>query len=123
MRLQNKPGPLMPGLYKFANIAENASTIIDGTAAVSAEPERKRRYCKGRLRLIFPDGRGGDDYAVIRIRAEMMEIPGFRRNVIAGSFGLRPVVLQKAPGGWVIEASQPLPDDASAAASLRQKRG
>ena len=107
----------------FGNTAENANLIVYGTATVSTDPDMKHRYWMGRWRLFFPDGPDGDDYAVIRIHAEKMEILSFRRNVIPEPFGLRPVVLQKTRDGWEIQASKQVPDNLPAAASPGQQRG
>lgn len=87
----------------FGNAAENANLIIYGTATVSTEPAIKRRYWKGNWRLFFPDGPNGDDYAVVTVYAEKMELISFRRSVIPEPFGLRPVVLQRTSSGWAIQ--------------------
>ena len=87
----------------FGNARENANLIVYGSATVSTEPDIKQRYWKGTWRMFFPDGPNNDDYAVIRVEAEKMELLSFRRNVIPEPFGLRPIVLRKANGTWSIE--------------------
>ena len=97
----------------FGNAAENANLVVYGMATISTEPAMKRRYWKGAWRLFFPNGPNGDDYTVVTIRAEKMEVLSFRRNVIAEPFGLRPMVLQRTPGGWAIQTQQSVPTDVS----------
>lgn len=88
----------------FGSTAEHANVVIYGTASLSTEPEMKRRYWKGAWRLFFPKGACGDDYAVITVRAERLEVLSFRRNVIAEPFGLRPMILQRVASGWEVQA-------------------
>jgi general stress protein 26 len=88
----------------FGSIAERANLIVYGTATISTEAEMKRRYWKGVWRLFFPRGPNSNDYAVIQVRAEKMELMNFRRNVIGEPFGLRPVVLQRVEQKWAIQA-------------------
>ena len=87
----------------FGNARENANLIIYGSATVSAEPAIKQRYWKGAWRMFFPNGPNGNDYAVIRVEVEKMELLSFRRNVIPEPFGLRPIVLRKVNETWSIE--------------------
>ncbi|MBU0751238.1 MAG: pyridoxamine 5'-phosphate oxidase family protein [Gammaproteobacteria bacterium] len=96
----------------FGNPSEKANLIIYGTATFSVEPEIKRRYWKSTWRLFFSSGPNGNDYAVVKVRAERMELLSFRRNVIPEPFGLCPVLLQRTPQGWTMQAQQPLPADA-----------
>lgn len=90
----------------FGNTAENANLVVYGTAAVSTEPDIKRRYWKGTWRLFFPKGANGDDYAVIKVRAQWLELLSFQRNVIEEPFGLRPMVLHRTVDGSQIQAQQ-----------------
>ncbi len=87
----------------FGNESENANLIIYGKAAVIEESSMKRRYWKNNWRLFFSEGPDSDDYCVIKVVAEKMEVLSFRRNVIPEPFGLCPVVLEKTPQGWAIQ--------------------
>lgn len=86
----------------FGNEAENANLIVHGRATVSHEPALKRQHWKSNWRLFFPGGPEGDDYCVISVRADTMELLSFRRNVIPEPFGLRPVVLEREGEAWRI---------------------
>lgn len=99
----------------FGNIAQRANLIVYGTATVRSEPETKRRYWKGVWRLFFPNGPNGNDYAVIEVRAERMELMNFRYNVIAEPFGLRPVTLVRVGQEWAIQTQRALLDTADGA--------
>ena len=84
----------------FNQSDEDASLVVYGTATVHHEPEIKEEYWKSTWRLFFPEGPLSDNYAVIRVRAERMELLSFQRNVIPEPFGLRPVVLERTVEGW-----------------------
>lgn len=81
---------------------EDASLVVYGTATVHQEPDFKEEYWKGTWRLFFPEGPQSDEYVVIRVRAERLELLSFQRNVIPEPFGLRPVVLERSEAGWRI---------------------
>lgn len=87
----------------FGNEAENANLVVYGKAVVSDEPSLKRRYWKDNWRLFFPAGPDSDDYCVVEVRAERMEVLSFRHNVIPEPFGLRPVVLERIEDNWYIQ--------------------
>jgi general stress protein 26 len=87
-------------ILAFDDATERANLVIYGTATVSADVEIRRRYWKGIWRLFFPNGPVGDDYAVIQIRADRMELMNFRRNVIPEPFGLCPMVLERSAEAW-----------------------
>ena len=84
----------------FNQSDEDASLVVYGTATVHHEPDFKVKYWKNTWRLFFPEGPLSDDYVVIRVRAERMELLSFQRNVIPEPFGLRPVVLVRGEEGW-----------------------
>ena len=84
----------------FSNAGEDANLVVYGTATISREPKVKQQYWKGTWRMFFPDGPQSDDYAVVKVRAEKIEILNFQRNVIPEPFGLRPAVLERTAQGW-----------------------
>ena len=84
----------------FNQSDEDASLVVYGTATVHHEPDFKEEYWKSTWRLFFPEGPQSDNYVVIRVRAERMELLSFQRNVIPEPFGLRPVVLVRGEEGW-----------------------
>ena len=84
----------------FNQSDEDASLVVYGTATVHHEPALKDEYWKSTWRLFFPEGPQSDDYVVVRVRAERMELLSFQRNVIPEPFGLRPVVLVRSEEGW-----------------------
>ena len=86
----------------FSNAGEDANLVVYGTATVSDDPALKERYWKGTWRMFFPEGPLGEDYAVIQVQAEKMEILSFQRNVIPEPFGLRPAVLERTTQGWKV---------------------
>lgn len=91
----------------FSSTDEDANLVVYGTATVSHDPALKQRYWKGTWRMFFPDGPESDDYVVIRVRAEKIEILNFQRNLIPEPFGLRSAVVERTPEGWAIQPSSP----------------
>ncbi len=87
----------------FNKANEDASLVVYGTATIHHEADLKAAYWKSAWRLFFPEGPQSDAYAVIRVRAERMELLSFQRNVIPEPFGLRPVVLVRGEEGWCQE--------------------
>ncbi len=88
----------------YGDRRERANVVVLGTASVVDDPALRRRYWKGEWRLFFPDGPLGDDYVLLRIEPERMEVLSFRRNVVPEPFGLRPVKLARRDGEWVVDA-------------------
>ena len=86
----------------FGNQAENANLVVYGTAVVSHDLTERRQYWKGNWRMFFPTGPEGDDYCVVKVRAERMEVLSFRHNVIPEPFGLRPMILDREGDRWHI---------------------
>jgi general stress protein 26 len=84
----------------FNQPGEDASLVVYGTVTLHHEPSVKEEYWKNTWRLFFPEGPLGDAYAVVRVRAERMELLSFQRNVIPEPFGLRPMVLVRGEEGW-----------------------
>ncbi|MGB3851655.1 MAG: pyridoxamine 5'-phosphate oxidase family protein [Tunicatimonas sp.] len=87
----------------FNQSGEDASLVVYGTATVHRTPAVTERYWKSAWRLFFPDGPQGDDYAVVEVRADKLELISFQRNVIPEPFGLRPVVLVRNEAGWRVK--------------------
>jgi general stress protein 26 len=87
----------------FNQSGEDASLVAYGTATVHHELAVREKYWKSAWRLFFPDGPQGDDYAVVEVKADKLELISFQRNVIPEPFGLRPVVLVRNEEGWRVE--------------------
>lgn len=90
----------------FSNAGEDANLVVYGTATVSNDLTLRERYWKGTWRMFFPEGPQSDDYVVIKVRAEKMEVLNFQRNVVPEPFGLRPAVLERTAEGWYVRASE-----------------
>ena len=84
----------------FGNEREHANLVVYGTAMVHHELSIRQRYWKNAWRMFFPQGPEGDDYCVIKVQTEKIELLSFSRNVIPEPFGLRPVVLEREGQGW-----------------------
>jgi general stress protein 26 len=86
----------------FGHAGEHANLVVRGTASVWDDPALRRRWWKPAWRLFFPDGPLGDDYVVVRVIPERMELMSFRRRIVPEPFGLRPLVLERVDGAWAV---------------------
>ena len=87
----------------FGSASEDANVVVYGQATVLNEPALKQGYWKSTWRLFFPEGPRSDDYAVVKVEAEKIEVLNFQRNVVPEPFGLRPAVLEKTSRGWQVQ--------------------
>ena len=88
----------------FDNQQDRANLIVHGRAVINADPQQRRTHWKGTWRLFFPDGPLGEDYTVIEVKAERIELLSFKGNVVPEPFGLKPVVLIRQDSGWAFES-------------------
>ena len=88
----------------FESKRENASLIIYGRAVIETDPEIKKRYWKSLLALFFPNGPLSDDYVVVRIEPQRIEIINFKQNIIPEPFGLKSAVLINHKNQWQMES-------------------
>jgi general stress protein 26 len=88
----------------YGNQRDRANLIVHGIAQITSDPELRRSRWKGTWRLFFPQGPLGDDYVVIEVKAERIELLSFSGNVVPEPFGLKPVVLMRRESGWVVES-------------------
>jgi general stress protein 26 len=86
----------------FGNDREQANLVMYGTATLITDPALKQRFWKGDWRLFFTKGPTSDDYVVIRVEAQRMELMSFRRNLITEPFGLRPIKLIRQNNAWQV---------------------
>ena len=104
-----------PALRKVAEVRENAhvtfaiqddktqaNLILQGMATIEEDLGLRRKYWKGEWRLFFPGGPKSDDYILIRIEVQRMELMSFARNVVPEPFGLRPVKLARVDSSWQV---------------------
>lgn len=87
----------------FENAREGANLVIYGNAVIETDPEIKKYYWKSLLQLFFPDGPLSDDYAVIRIEPQRIEMVNFKHNIIPEPFGLKSAVLINHQNQWQME--------------------
>lgn len=71
-------------------------TVVDDAA------ERAAAWADG-LEAFFPDGPAGDDFVLLRLAAERIELMDFTSGVHPDPYGLRPEVVQRSAGGWASE--------------------
>ena len=84
----------------FADKRAQANLVIYGDATIETDLALRRRYWRAQWRLFFPEGPKGEDYVLIRIVPQRMEVMDFARNIIAEPFGLKPALLEFVDGAW-----------------------
>ena len=75
----------------FGNEKANSNVIVQGRAILESNPALARKHWKAYWRLFFPDGPESDDFILIKVEAESIEVLDFSRNVVPEPFGLKPV--------------------------------
>jgi len=75
----------------FGNEKTNSNVIIQGSASLETNPELARKRWKPHWRLFFPNGPESDDFVLIKVVAETLEVLDFSRNIVPEPFGLKPM--------------------------------
>lgn len=88
--------------FAYQDTKGHANLIIYGKAEIETDLKLKRKYWKGAWKLFFPGGPRSNDYVLIRIETKKMELMSFEKNIVPEPFGLKPVVLEKVNGKWVV---------------------
>lgn len=89
----------------FGNTKQRANVVVYGTGKLITDQQQKQRFWKTSWRLFFPNGPRSDNYVVIEVQAQRLELMSFRHNVVAEPFGLRPVVLEFGKHGWAVASN------------------
>lgn len=75
----------------FSNEKANSNVIIQGSASIEKNPELARKHWKPQWRLFFPKGPESNDFVLIKVVAESLEVLDFSRNIVPEPFGLKPM--------------------------------
>ena len=89
----------------FESKNDSASLVIYGQAVIETNPNIKQQYWKSILQLFFPQGPLSDDYVVVRIEPQRIELINFKQNIIPEPFGLKSAVLVNQRNQWQIETA------------------
>lgn len=84
----------------LGNDSAVANLIIHGKATLHTDIQKKLQVWKPEWKLFFPDGPKDDDYIVIRIEPERLELMDIKRGITPEPFGLKPLHLVLREGSW-----------------------
>lgn len=86
--------------FAYVTLSGSASVVRDAASAAAHWTED--------LRPFFPAGPQGDDFVLVRLKPETVELMSFADGVHPPPYGLVPAVLKHAPATeWVLERPVP----------------
>ncbi|MGJ8528498.1 pyridoxamine 5'-phosphate oxidase family protein [Maritalea sp.] len=88
----------------FSNQKDNSNLVVKGQAELVNDLPLRANYWKPYWRLFFPEGPQGDDYVLIKLVANEMEILDFSQNVVPEPFGLMPMKLVREDESWSVKS-------------------
>jgi general stress protein 26 len=81
----------------------NAYVALVGLAQVEDNLTARWQRWREEWRRFFPAGPAGEDYVLIKVVPERLEVMSFVRQVTPPPFGLRPAVLVRSGDVWILE--------------------
>jgi general stress protein 26 len=85
---------------------EHANLVLYGRASIERDVAIREKRWMAPWRTFFPGGPASQDYIALRFEAQRLEVMNFKRNVVPEPFGLRPAVLFKRAGSWILTEAQ-----------------
>lgn len=84
-----------------------AYVSLTGAAVMIDDPDELRRHWVDELAPIFPGGPDGDDYTLVNVRTDRVELMDFTADIVPPPYGLVPAVAQRDPSGrWDVIAAE-----------------
>ncbi len=87
--------------YAVEDRASFAYVALSGPARLVDDQEERRARWEPGLQAFFPAGPGGDDFVLLEVRPERLELVDFAGGVHPDPYGLVPAVLARSDRGWV----------------------
>jgi general stress protein 26 len=84
----------------FYDAAETAYLTVGGTATVVDDLDSRRKYWRVFWNDIYPGGPEGDDYVLIKVVPDRLEMMNFTQKTMARPYGLSPTKLVGEEGSW-----------------------
>ena len=85
-------------LVSCQNPGEQSYVVIGGRAYVRDDQETKAHFWREPWTAIWPSGPDGDDYLIIEVRPERVEVVDLTPGSVFSS--ARPRILERRAGGW-----------------------
>ncbi|MEU7136266.1 pyridoxamine 5'-phosphate oxidase family protein [Streptomyces sp. NPDC046261] len=86
--------------YAIEDRAAGAYVVLCGQAHVEDGLHERLTHWKDAFAAFFPEGPDGDDYVVLRLRPERIELMDFSHRIHPAPFGLVPAVIERRAGQW-----------------------
>ncbi len=86
----------------FGHAADAAYVTLSGLAEVVDDIRERKRHWREEWAVFWPSGPAGDDYVLIKFVPSRIEVMNFARKVAPQPYGLRPAVLVRTGGAWVV---------------------
>lgn len=86
----------------FYDSAHTAYLTLSGTATVVTDLEQRQKYWRVFWNDIYPGGPEGDDYVLIKVVPDRLEMMNFTHKTMARPYGLSPTRLIYHKGAWKI---------------------
>ncbi|GHC32330.1 pyridoxamine 5'-phosphate oxidase family protein [Streptomyces cinnamoneus] len=86
--------------YAVEDRGAAAYAVLEAEAHVEDGLQERLAHWKDDFRAFFPDGPEGDDYVVLRLCPDRIELMDFTHQVHPAPFGLVPAVIERDAAGW-----------------------
>lgn len=86
----------------YEDDARTACVTLVGQARLIADLPARRQSFPGMFYAFFPEGPDQDDYTLVEVVPERVEVLDFARRITPEPFGLCGAVLERRDGRWVL---------------------
>jgi general stress protein 26 len=96
----------------YADVQNGAYVTLTGCASIETDQAQRQQYWRETFAAFWPAGPASADYVLIKVVPTRIELMHIAQGVAPVPFGLRPVVLIRIDGAWVIADNDPGPASA-----------
>ena len=98
----------------FYDPADTAYVTLIGSAQIVADTDLQQKYWVEQWISFYPTGPEGEDYVLIKFVPSRIEVMNFARHITPKPYGLRPALLTRTEGTWVVASGEPEGDNSTA---------
>ena len=95
-----------PASFAVEDRPNFAYVALKGRAAVVPDLSARREHWQEGLGMFFPNGPESEDFTLIRLATDRIEIMSFAAKVHPEPFGLVPAVLDRSATGWALRDAE-----------------